>query len=176
MLAKIIKKLNNFKFTAMVVAANSTVAALYALISLFLYHFAGPLDPKSKSLIREVGFSNLEGGAYLGMVLFFMAIITLFISIFVVYSLIPFIQNKEKNAIRKGLLLGGFVSAFFEFVLMIFMIVLFAIGVREGRVAVKVLIMVSLPLGLVSTAGCALYIIPWLKCDFFMPQIAQDKK
>ena len=176
MLAKIIKKLNNFKFTAMVMAIVSGVAALYSFASLFLYHFAGSLDPKSKNLIRNVGFSQVEGGAYLGMVLFFMAIICFFISVFIVYSLIPFIKNKEKNNPRKGLLLAGFVSSFFELALMAFMIVLFAIGVEEGRAAVKVLIMVFLPFGLASTIGCALYIIPWLKCDFYMPQIIQDKK
>lgn len=176
MLAKIIKKLNNFKFTALLMEIVSGVAALYALASIFLYHFAGPLDPKSKNLVREVGFSNVEGGAYLGMILFFMAIITFFISVFVCYSLIPFVKNKEKTNPRKGLLLAGVVSAVFELVLIIFMILLLAKGVADGRGYIKVLIGVTLPFGVLSMIGSGLYIIPWLKCDFYMPQIVQDKK
>ena len=167
MFRKIIKKLNNFKFTAIVAGIISGVSALYSLGALFLYHFAGDLDAKSRGLIRHVGFSNVENGAMLGMVLFFSALIAFAISAFIVYSLVPFMQNKEKNNPRKGLLLAGFVSAIFEFVLLIFMILLLA----KGEPNTKVLIIVTLPIGFASTIASGLYLIPWLKCDFYMPKI-----
>ena len=167
MLRKVIKKLNNFKFTALLVAIISGVAALYALGCLFMYHFAGPIDPEIQ--VRRVGFTGVQGGQYLGMILFFMAILTLFTSIYIAYSMIPFIQNKEKTNPRKGLLLAGFVSSIFEFVLIIFMILLMAIGHPQTLVA----IIVTLPFGLASMIGSCLYIIPWLKCDFYMPAIVQ---
>ena len=167
MLRQMIKKLNNFKFTALLVLIISGVAALYALGCLFMYHFAGPIDPEIQ--VRQVGFTGVQGGQYLGMFLFFMAIITLFISIYVAYSMVPFVQNKEKTNPRKGLLLAGFVSSIFEFVLIIFMILLMAIGHPQTLVV----IIVTLPFGLASMIGSCLYIIPWLKCDFYMPAIVQ---
>ena len=166
MVKNLIKKLNNFKFTSIVMAIVSGVAALYALASLFLYHFAGELEPP-KYLVRFVGFSNVENGAYLGMILFFAAIFSLFISIFVLYSLIPFITNKEKVVPKKGLLLAGFISGIFEVVLIIFMILLIALDHPNTLV----LIIVSLPFGFASAAGCLLYLLPYLKCDFYMPEI-----
>ena len=167
MLRRMIKKLNNFKFTALLVLIISGVAALYALGCLFMYHFAGPIDPEIQ--VRRVGFTGIQGGQYLGMFLFFAAILTLFISIYVAYSTVPFVQNKEKTSPRKGLLLAGFVSSVFEFVLIIFMILLMAIGHPQTLVA----IIITLPIGLLSMAGSCLYIIPWLKCDFYMPAIVQ---
>ena len=166
MYRKLIKKLNNFRFTSILMAIISGVCALYALASLFLYHFAGELEPP-KYLIRFVGFSDVENGEYLGMILFFASIISLFISIFVVYSLIPFIKNNEKVSPKKGLLLGGFVAGIFELVLIVFMILLLAIG----HPRTLALIIVSLPFGFASMVGCLLYIIPYLKCDFYMPEI-----
>ena len=167
MFTKIIKKLNNFKFTAMLVEIVSGVAALYSLGAIFLYHFAGDLDAQSKGLVRNVGFSKVEGGAYLGMVLFFAAMLSLLISIFICYSLIPFIRNKEKTNPRRGLLLAGFVSSVFELLLLVFMILLLAIGDPNTKIG----IILTLPLGILSMIGSALYIIPWLKCDFYMPEI-----
>lgn len=167
MLRQMIKKLNNFKFTALLVLIISGVAALYALGCLFMYHFAGPIDPEIQ--VRRVGFTGIQGGQYLGMFLFFAAILTLFTSIYVAYSMVPFVQNKEKTSPRKGLLLAGFVSSIFEFVLIIFMILLMVIGHPQTLVV----IIVTLPLGLLSMIGSCLYIIPWLKCDFYMPAIVQ---
>ena len=167
MLRQMIKKLNNFKFTALLVLIISGVAALYALGCLFMYHFAGPIDPEIQ--VRRVGFTGIQGGQYLGMFLFFAAILTLFISIYVAYSMVPFVQNKEKSSPRKGLLLAGFVSSVFEFILIIFMILLMAIGHPQTLVV----IIVTLPFGLLSMIGSCLYIIPWLICDFYMPAIVQ---
>ena len=167
MLRQMIKKLNNFKFTALLVLIISGVAASYALGCLFMYHFAGPIDPEIQ--VRRVGFTGIQGGQYLGMFLFFAAILTLFISIYVAYSMVPFVQNKEKSNPRKGLLLAGFVSSVFEFILIIFMILLMAIGHPQTLVV----IIVTLPLGLLSMIGSCLYIIPWLQCDFYMPAIEQ---
>ena len=170
MFTKIIKKLNNFKFTAMLIEIVSGVAALYSLGAILLYHFSGDLDKQSKGLIRNVGFSNVENGAYLGMVLFFAALLSLLISIFVCYSVIPFIKNKEKTSPRKGLLLAGFVSSIFELLLIVFMILLLVMGNPNTKIG----IILTLPLGILSMIGCALYIIPFIKCDFYMPEIKRQ--
>ena len=174
MFKKIIKKLNDFRFTAILMMIISGVAAVYCLGSFFLYHLAGDLE-EPKRLIRQVGFSNIEGGAYIGMVLFLVAVISLFISIFVVYALVPFVKNREKLSPKKGLLLAGFISSIFEFILFVLMIVLLAVNPphasRVADVFWKVFLILSLPFGLASTVGSCLYIIPYLKCDFYMPPV-----
>ena len=171
MFRKIIKKLNNFKFTATLVAIISSLAALYSLGSIFLYHFAGDIDPTSKGLNRFVGFANLPNGALLGMLLFLAAIVALFMSIYIAYSMAPFIKNNEKVSPRKGLLLAGTVSAVFQLILVIFMILLLA----KGKPNTKVGIIITLPFGILLTIASALYIIPYLKCDFYMPEIVNKE-
>lgn len=178
MFRKIIKKLNNFRFTAILMACASGLAALYALGSFFLYHFAGDPDPVSKGLIRNVGFSDTPNGPYIGMVLFFAAIITLIVSLYIVYSTIPFIKNNDKVAIRKGLLLAGFISSIFELLLFVLMIILLVKNPHHEKESVyhlwKALLIVSLPFGFVSTIATGLYLVPFLKCDFYMPEIKRD--
>ena len=178
MFRKLIKKLNNFRLTAIIMLCVSGVAALYSLGSFFLYHFAGDLDALSEGAFRNVGFTNTEKGPYVGMVLFFMAIISFFTCVFICYSLVPFIKNKEKLTPKKGLLLAGFVSAFFEIALIVLMIVLLATNPPHSDpshyAAWKALLIVSLPLGFASAIGSLLYLVPFLKCDFYMPQIKRD--
>jgi len=169
MFRKIIKKLNNFRFTALLMSCISGLAGIYSLVSFFLYHFAGdleevPPDEETEYLARIVGFSSRP---YLGMILFFMAVATLIISILVVYSLVPYLKNKEKLTPRKSLLITGFVSAFTQLGLLILMIVLVATETPNTAVGIYL----TLPLGVLSIIGLALYIIPYLKCDFYMPEI-----
>ena len=90
------------------------------------------------------------------------------ISIFVVYSMIPYILNKEKLTPKKGLLMAGFVSGVLEIGLFIFMMIL--AGSKEAPLT-KAGIIAYIPLGIISTIGSLLYIIPFLKCEFYMPEI-----
>lgn len=165
MYRKIIKKLSNFKFTAMLVAIISGLAGVYGLTSMLLYHFAGPRDDTKVVLYRNVGFSDKP---YLGMVLFFMVVLVVGISAFLVYSMLPYIQNKEKLTPKKGFLLTGFVCAFFELALVVFMIVL---AFYKEVPNTKAAILATLPIGILTVIGTLLYIIPFLKCEFYMPEI-----
>lgn len=167
MFRQIIKKLNDFRFTSILATIISGVAGLYALGSFFLYHFAGPLDPEYKNLIRMVGFQDHP---YLGMVLFFTSLATLVCAIIVVYVSVPYIKNKEKLTPKKSTLLTGFIGAPFELATIILMVVL---AVSEHPQTV-VGIWLTFPLGILSMCGTALYLIPYLKCDFYMPEIKRD--
>ena len=164
MLGKLIKKLSNFRNTAVITAIISAVSALYALAQIFFYHFAGGLDPKSNGLSRIVGFNEQP---FMGMALFFAALITLIISVYVAYSMFPFVLNKEKLNIRKGLLLAGFVGGLFELVLIVFMIILI---VSESPNTTGAIIG-TLPIGILSALGSLAYIVPFILCDFYMPEI-----
>jgi len=163
MFRKLIKKLNNFRFTAMIVMLISTMTGIYALASLFLYHFSGDLYRSALGTFRKVGFADRP---YMGMIVFFASLITVILSIFVVYSLVPFLKNKEKLTPRKGLLLVGFISGLFELVLIIFMLILAKTGPNS-----EVFIYVSVPFGFITFIGCCLYLVPYICCNFYMPEI-----
>ena len=55
MFRKIIKKLNNFKFTSLLAMIISSEAALYAIFSFAFFHYAGDLL-ENENYIRAVGF------------------------------------------------------------------------------------------------------------------------
>ena len=165
MYRKIIKKLSNFKFTAILTAIISLFAGLYGLTSMLLYHFAGPIDESKNVLYRNVGFADKP---YVGMVLFFMVVAVVGISAFIVYSMFPFILNKEKLTPKKAYLLTGFICAFFEITLVVLMLILaFSDPVPNTKAA----ILGTLPIGILTIIGTLLYIIPFLKCEFYMPEI-----
>lgn len=180
MFRKVIKKLNNFRFASIAMAITSSVAALYALLSLVFYHFAGDLD--ESGLVRKTGFSSekfikvnelgdaVKGGnvgSYLGFILFTAIVITLVTGIMVAYSCVPYIKNKEKLTPRKGLLITGFVGSIFELVVIVLMIIMAVAEHPHTELGVWL----SLPFGLLSMAGTCFYLVAYLKCDFYMPEI-----
>ena len=170
MFRKLIKKLNNFKFTALVAAIISGVAAVYGLFSFFMFHFAGDLVP-GEPYIRQVGFYYNEAGGLLSFLVYLGFIMTTICGIVVAYSMVPFIQNKEKLMPRKGVLLVGVVGGAFELLLVILMTLLLF---EEDAPKTMVGIIISLPFGLLSAAGTICYILPYLKCNFYMPEVKKD--
>ena len=165
MFIKIIKKLNNFKFTSLLAFCISAIAAVYAIFSFAFFHYAGDLL-ENENYIRAVGFYYHENGGYLSMIVFISCFLSLILSIVVCYGSFPFIMNKEKMMPRKNNLMVGFVSGVLELILVIMMILL--LGEHPNTL---VGIIVTLPFGILSTIGSLLYLIPWLKCEFYMPEI-----
>ena len=167
MLRKIIKKLNNFKFTSLLAMIISSVSGLYAIFSFAFFHFAGDLL-ENEEYIRAVGFYKHPNGGILSFLVFFCAFLSLVLSIVVAYGSFPFVRNREKQMARKSNLLVGFISGVFELGLVILMIALLA---DHPNTAVGII--VTLPFGIVSTIGTLLYLFPYLKCEFFMPEIVR---
>ena len=167
MFRKIIKKLNNFKFTSLLAMIISAVSAVYAVCSFIFFHYAGDLLENEK-YIRAVGFYEHENGGFLSLLVFLCAFLSLVLSIVVVYGSFPFFKNQEKMAPRKNNLLIGFISGVFELGLVILMIALLA---EHPNTLVGIII--SLPFGILSAIGSILYIFPWLKCEFYMPEIVR---
>ncbi len=167
MFRKIIKKLNNFKFTSLLAMIISAVTAVYAVVSFILFHYAGDLL-ENESYIRAVGFYEHENGGFLSLLVFLCAFLSLVLAIVVVYSSFPYFKNQEKMAPRKNNLLVGFISGVFELGLVILMIALIA---EQPKTMVGLI--VSLPFGILSAIGSLLYIFPWLKCEFYMPEIVR---
>ena len=165
-----IRKLNNFRTTAIIAAIISGVAALYALGSFFLFHYAGDLV-EGEMYIRQVGFYNYEigeknVGGILSFVVFLSIIVTLICGIVVAYSMFPFIKNKEKLTPKKSVLLFGFVGGIFNLILVGLMILLIS-----TKPLTSVGLIITLPFGILSTIGSLLYLLPYLRCNFFMPAV-----
>lgn len=167
MFRKIIKKLNNFKFTSLLAMCISAVTGLYAIFSFAFFHFAGDLL-ENENYIRAVGFYNKPNGGLLSLLLFLFAFLSLILAIVVVYGSWPFVKNQEKMAPRKNNLMLGFVAGVLEFGLVVLMIALLA---EHPNTLVGIII--TLPFGILSMIGSLLYIIPWLKCEFYMPEIVR---
>ena len=167
MFRKIIKKLNNFKFTSLLSMCISAVSGLYAIFSFAFFHYAGDLL-ENENYIRAVGFYDKPNGGFLSLLVFLCAFLSLILSIVVVYGSWPFVKNQEKMAPRKNNLMLGFVAGVLEFGLVILMIALLA---EHPNTLVGIII--TLPFGILSMIGSLLYIIPWLKCEFYMPEIVR---
>jgi len=167
MFIKLIKKLNNFRFTAKIAACVSAVAAVYGLVSFFMFHFAGDLVPGER-YVREVGFYYNEAGGVLSFIVYLGFIMSVICGIVVAYSMVPFIQNKEKLMPRKGVLLVGVVGGVFELVLAVMMILLLA---EPDTPKTSIGIIISLPFGILSAIGQICFLLPYLKCNFFMPEV-----
>lgn len=167
MFRKIIKKLNNFKFTSLLAMCISAISGLYAIFSFAFFHYAGDLL-ENENYIRAVGFYDKPNGGFLSLLVFLCAFLSLILSIVVVYGSWPFVKNQEKMAPRKNNLMLGFVAGVLEFGLVILMIALLA---EHPNTLVGIII--TLPFGILSMIGSLLYIIPWLKCEFYMPEIVR---
>lgn len=165
MFRKIIKKLNNFKFSSMLAMGISSVSVLYAIFSFAFFHYAGDLLENEK-YVRAVGFYAHENGGFLSLLVFIGCVFSLILSIVVVYSSFPFARNKEKQLPRKSNLLVGFIAGIFELLLVILMIALYSEAPKTATG-----IIVTLPFGILSTIGSLLYLFPYLKCEFYMPEI-----
>ena len=145
----------------------SAVSGLYAIFSFAFFHYAGDLL-ENENYIRAVGFYDKPNGGFLSLLVFLCAFLSLILSIVVVYGSWPFVKNQEKMAPRKNNLMLGFVAGVLEFGLVILMIALLA---EHPNTLVGIII--TLPFGILSMIGSLLYIIPWLKCEFYMPEIVR---
>lgn len=166
MLRKIVKKLNNFRLTATLVAIFSVLTAIYAIGSFACYHFAGEVVND----IRVVGFTGMgeKGnlGKILGMVLFLLVLVTTVIGIVVAYQLFPAIKNKEKVNPKPVFLFVSFIGSFFELGVLVLMVIL---ATKDPNT--KNYILYSLPLGGITIVASWLELIPFYMCDFYMPTI-----
>ena len=165
MVRKVIKKLNNFKFTSLLAMCISSVTVIYGIFSFAFFHYAGDLL-ENENYIRAVGFYDKPNGGMLSLLVFLCAFLSIVLSIAVVYGSWPFVKNQEKMAPRKNNLMIGFIAGVLELGLVILMIALLG---EHPRTSLG--IGLTLPLGILSMIGSLLYLFPWLKCEFYMPEI-----
>ena len=166
---KIINKLNNFKFTAMVLSGVSLLSGILGLGLLFIYYFAGNVSQKTSS--RTPSFANLGiGGKVMGMIFFIFCILVIIMSIVVIYNLLPAARNKEKVNPSKSTLICAVINGGLEVVVLIFSILAITLE-KPNTLALYIL---TIPFTLLTAAANIFCIVPFLKCEFYMPEIKRD--
>lgn len=163
---KIIKKLNNFRLTSIIVSAVSLVAGLLSLGLLFIYYYAGDISEATQS--RQPSFTSLgASGRILGMVFFLFCIFVVIASILVIYNLLPYVMNKEKVTPKKSPLIVAIVNASLQVVVLVFSIL--AIILEKPNTFGWYV--ATIPFNVITIVANYLCIIPLIKCVFYQPSV-----
>ncbi len=162
----IIKKLNNYRLTSIIVSAVSLLAGLLSLGLLFIYYFAGDISTLTES--RQPSFVSLgESGRIMGMIFFLFCIFVIICSIVIIYNLLPYILNKEKLTPKKAPLMMAVVNGGLQIVVIVFSVL--AIVLEKPNTYVWYI--VTIPFNVITCIANFLCIVPFLKCVFYQPAI-----
>ena len=168
---KIIKKLNNYRVTALTVGILSAFVALLTIGLILIYYFANGLSPRTGHQMPS--FSTIpQTGRILQMVFFIFAIVVLALAIGTAYLLVPAILNKGKVATSKSPLYMAAVNGVLQIVLVVFSVL--AITLETPKVAAcQALYIVTIPLNIISLVANILCLVPAIKCEFYMPEVGK---
>ena len=168
---KLIKKLNNYRVTALAVGITAAFVALLTIGLVLIYYFANGLSNTTGHQIPS--FSTIkQTGRILQMVFFIFAIIVLALSLGTAYLLVPAILNKGKVVPSKTPLFMAAVTGVLQIVLLVFSIL--AITLETPKVAAcGALYIVTIPLNIISLVANIFYLVPAIKCEFYMPEVGK---
>lgn len=167
---KLASKLNNFRLTAIVVAAIQVLGILATVGNLLSYLFAGGIE--DKKTVTALGYikGQPERQIY-GMIFFLACIITIGVGILVIYNLFPNILNKEKVETKKGFVITGMANSIVHVIIIVFVCIILKLDDPQttgGFIA-----------GLVGSvlfiAANALMIYPLVRCEFYQPDVIAKK-
>ena len=161
----LVKKLNNFRLTAVVLSIISLVAGIVSLGLLFIYNFGGGVDSKDKVQPSFVSLGST--GRLLGMVFFLFCIFVVILSVFIIYNLLPYMLNKEKLSPKKSPVVLAIVNGGLQVVVIIFSI----LAIVLETPTTLALYIVTIPFNVVTCVANFLCIILLRKCTFYQPAI-----
>lgn len=167
----IIKKLNNYRLTALIISCVNLVAGIVSLGLLFIYYFAGVVSKvtlsQQPSFVGLKGADNFPYGRILGMVFFLFMIFNIILSIAIIYNLLPAIRNKEKVTPKRSPLIMAIVNGSFGVVVLVFSIL--AIVLEKPNTYSWYI--VTIPFTVLTSIANILCIVPFLKCVFYQPSV-----
>lgn len=166
-LKPIVKKLNNFKFTALLAAIGGVVSCLL-IVLLFVCYSRSGTDPETGEVITAfVGTGSRRSINNVGMVFFLFCVVSLIAGIVIVYLSLPFIFPKEKLNPKKSIpwVLVGNAALHFALIIM----VIFLLATEKSRMTAGFVCYIIF--GSLFLIYSLLFIIPALKCNFFMPAL-----
>lgn len=173
----VIKRLNNFRLTALIAAVSSAVAGLTSLGITFCYHFAGDVWERTNAHVpsfmnlgvdtSEYNLINPTYGKIMGMVFFLSLVIVIGLSIAGAYNLLPNIKNGEKVSVRKNFLLFNVISGVFQIVVLVFSI----LAITKEHPNTFGGYIATIPFTVITLLVNILLIVPYLKCVFYQPAV-----
>lgn len=174
---KVVKKLNNFQLTSIIISIISVVIALVSIGYLLCYEFAGYYDADIGMQITAFAKPDYGGafknGPILGMIFFLFSLISIILSIVVVYVSFPAIVNKDIVLPRRSNVLVTAINGAFQLVISILTIVLLT---SKEYVKTKTPFTICLVFSIIAIIACALCILPFIRCTFYMPAIKVKAK
>lgn len=160
---QLIKKLNNFRFTAFLISGIELVFGIATILSLLGYELAG--DYVKDEFFQHTAF---EAKPLMGMIFFILCVASIITVIVAIYNLFPILLNKEKNNPKKWAIFVTFVNAIIQLGVIVFSVLMIIEGAKT-----TVLLVISMALSLIAVLGSAFMIIPLLNCEFYMPSISK---
>lgn len=177
-LKPIIKKLNNFKFTALLALIGGGVALLLTILLFILYSRSG-INPETgevipaffggKTAVAPKGNPSLY---IVGMIFFLFCIVSAILCIVIIYLSLPFVFPKDKMNPNKAI--PWLVVSEGALNLGLIIMVIFLLIVESSRMQVGFIIYIVL--GSLFLIYSLLFILPGLKCRFYMPSLLDDEK
>ena len=171
---KLIKKLNNFRLTSLIIAIVSLFAGGMSLGLMFIYYFAGNVSETTQARMPSFFSLDVQGetitgtsGRIMGMIFFLTLIIVLILSCVIIYGLFPAIRNKDKVLPKKSPLILAIINGAFEVVVLVFSILAIVLekpNTFAGYCA-------AIPVIALTAIANILCIVPFLKCVFYQPAV-----
>lgn len=173
----IIKKLNNYRLTAIIVAGINLLVAIVGVALVFIYHLAGGdvPDKKTSTMPSFAGLDLVEGaeegqyitGKLMGMSFFIIIVAVLILSIYTIYALLPYILNKEKVTPKKSPLILSVINGGLEIAVLVFSILAITLETPYTKTGY----IITMPFTVITLIANFLCIVPLLRCVFYQPAI-----
>lgn len=168
-LKPIIKKLNNFKFTSMLACIAGAVSIILTAL-LFVFYSRSGLDASGNVTTAFDGGQNHPSIYLIGMIYFLFCIVTFIVGIVIVYLSFPYMFPKDKMTPKKALPWVIVADGVLHFGLIIMSIYLIATEYSRMKVGFIIYIIV----GVLFLLYSLFFILPGLKCRFYMPSLLDE--
>lgn len=165
---ELIKKLNNFRRSAIFIAIGAFVGLVAIALMLALYQTSGSAIDAEGKAITTIAFKNNQ---IAGMFYFIFAIIAVIVGVTAFYKALLFIFPKTKKTPAKSIIWILFAENMLVLILNI--LVIFLLSTEKSNHTAGYVI--SLILGFLSVIYSVLWLYPLFHCHFFYPELKSNK-
>ena len=172
---KIIKKLNNFQFSSLLISLGAVVQLIVMVVSLILYQTSGITSStdSSGSVTTSVTTAfHAQDKLILGMFYFICALLILILCVTVIARSLQFIFPKQKLVPQKSNFIILSAASLFSILLVIFNL-LIVCGEECSHVPGFVIMII---LGLLSSLYGLAWIAPFVRCRSYCPEVSKKTK
>lgn len=161
---KIIKKLNNYKLTSRLLMVAGAIGIVFVAMAFVFYQFSGGYDTENS---RQLTAFAADDRKILGMIFFLACILVAILSISCIYCSLKYAFPKEKVNPNKVIPWLAFANGVLILFVTVFEIIIISTEASQTAVGFVIDIIVGFISGLYSIS----FILPALKCDYYMPAL-----